>query len=108
MAAIAAAKQASPPSKAPGVITKERLVATLAEQHHLSKRASQQMLNDLISMIAKHLRKGERVKIAGLGVWQIRHRAARMGRKSKAGEVVKIKAGKKVAFRAGKKLKMAI
>jgi Bacterial nucleoid DNA-binding protein len=39
----------------------------LADQHHLSKRASQEMFNDLISMMTKHLQKGERVKIAGLG-----------------------------------------
>jgi DNA-binding protein HU-beta len=95
MAALAKRQQAAPtrPSKA---ITKERLIAMLADQNDLSKRASQEMLNDLISMITKHLRQGERVKIAG------------MGRNPRTGEAVEIKAGKKVAFRVAKKLKMAI
>ena len=89
-------------------ITKERLVATLADQHDLTKRASHEMLNDLISVITKHLQKGERVKIAGLGILYVRDRRARMGRNPKTGEAVEIKAGKRVAFRAAKKLKMAI
>jgi DNA-binding protein HU-beta len=61
------------------------------------------MLEDLIPMITKHLKKGERVKIAGLGILLVRNCAARM-----TGEVIKIKASKKVAFRAARDLKMAI
>ena len=58
-------------------INKKDLVTALAEQHHLSKRASQRMLDDLIVMITRHLKKGERVKITGLGILQVRKRAAR-------------------------------
>jgi DNA-binding protein HU-beta len=58
-------------------------------------------------MIAKHLKKGERVRISGLGILQIRNRAARMGRNPATGEVMKIKASKRVAFRMAKDLKMA-
>ena len=88
--------------------SKKDLVAALAEQHHFSKRASQEMLDELIGMITKHLKKGERVKITGLGILQVRKRAARMGRHPATGEAIKIKASKKVAFRATKQLKMAI
>ena len=66
------------------------------------------MLEDLICMITKHLKKGERVKIAGLGILLVRNRAARMGRNPMTGEAIKIKASRKVAFRAAKDLKMAI
>jgi DNA-binding protein HU-beta len=59
-------------------------------------------------MITKHLKKGERVKISGLGILQVRKRAARMGRNPATGEAIKIKASKKVAFRAAKDLKEAI
>ena len=55
-----------------------------------------------------HLKKGERVKIAGLGILQVRNRAARVGRNPMTGEPIQIKASKKVAFRAAKDLKMAI
>ena len=61
MAALAKRRKGATASK---VITKERLIAMLADHNDLSKRASQEMLNDLISMITKHLRQGERVKIA--------------------------------------------
>ena len=81
---------------------------TLAEQHQLTKKQGQEMLEDLASLITKHLKKGERVKIAGLGIFQVRKRAARMGRNPATGEAIKIKASKKVAFRAAKDLKMAI
>jgi DNA-binding protein HU-beta len=66
------------------------------------------MLDDLIIMITKHLKKGEKVKITGLGILQVRKHAARMGRNPATGEAIKIKAGKRVAFRATKELKMAI
>jgi DNA-binding protein HU-beta len=71
-------------------------------------KQGQEMLEDLASLITKHLKKGERVKIAGLGIFQVRKRAARMGRNPATGEAIKIKASKKVAFRAAKDLKMAI
>jgi DNA-binding protein HU-beta len=47
-------------------------------------------------------RKGERIRIDGLGILQLRKRAARMGRNPATGEAFQIKASKKVAFRAAK------
>jgi DNA-binding protein HU-beta len=66
------------------------------------------MMENLISLITQHLKKGERVKIVGLGILQVRNRAARIGRNPATGEQIQIKASKKVAFRASKDLKMAI
>jgi DNA-binding protein HU-beta len=83
-------------------------VAVLAEEHQLTKRAGEALLGDLVSLITKHLKKGERVRIAGLGILQVRKRAARMGRNPATGEAIQIKASKKVAFRAAKDLKMAV
>lgn len=89
-------------------VTTRHLAAALSDQHELTKKQGQEMLEDLIVMITKHLKKGERVKIAGLGILQVRKRAARMGRNPATGEPIHIKAKKKVAFRAAKDLKMAI
>jgi DNA-binding protein HU-beta len=66
------------------------------------------MIEELVGLITKHLKKGERVKIVGFGIFQVRKRAARMGRNPGTGEAIQIKASKKVAFRAAKDLKMAI
>jgi DNA-binding protein HU-beta len=89
-------------------VTKKHFANALAKQHHLTKKQGREMLEDLIGMITKHLKKGERVKIAGLGILIVRKRAARTGRNPMTGEAIKIKAGRKVAFRAAKDLKMAI
>ena len=74
----------------------------------MTKRAGEALLGDLVAIITKHLKKGERIRISGLGILQVRKRAARMGRNPATGEAIKIKASKKVAFRAAKDLKMAV
>ena len=56
----------------------------------------------------KNLKKGNKVRITGLGIMQVRHRPARMGRNPATGEPIKIKASKKVAFRVAKDLKEAV
>ena len=93
---------------AASTVTNKHLADALAKQHHLTKKQGREMLEDLIGLITKHLKKGERVKIAGLGILQVRNRAARMGRNPMTGEPIQIKASKKVTFRATKELKMAI
>ena len=89
-------------------VTKEHFANALAKQHHLTKKQGREMLEDLIGLITKHLKRGERVKIAGLGILVVRDRDARVGRQPATGEPIQIKASKKVAFRATKELKMAI
>jgi DNA-binding protein HU-beta len=89
-------------------VTKKHFANALAKQHHLTKKQGREMLEDLIGMITKHLKKGERIRIVGLGILQVRKRAARMGRNPATGEAIHIKASKKVAFRAAKELKEAV
>jgi DNA-binding protein HU-beta len=100
MATKAAAKQT--------VVTLKHLAASLAESHEVPKKQSVEMLTDLVSLLTKHLKKGDKIRIGGLGILQVRKRAARMGRNPATGEAIKIKASKKVAFRAAKELKEAI
>ena len=92
----------------PATITLKHLAAALAEEHDLSKKAAEAILTDMVGKIAKHLKKGERVRIVGLGILQVRKRAARTGRNPATGEAIQIKASKKVAFRASKELKEAV
>jgi DNA-binding protein HU-beta len=92
----------------PPTVTTKHLAYALAEQHQFSKKQGLEMVEALVGMITKHLKKGERVKIAGLGILQVRNRAARMGRNPATGEAIQIRASKKVAFRATKELKEAI
>jgi DNA-binding protein HU-beta len=92
----------------PAKVTLKHLAAGLAEEHQMTKKMGEAMLNDLVTLITKHLKKGERIRISGLGILQVRKRAARMGRNPATGEAIKIKASRKVAFRAAKDLKMAV
>ena len=89
-------------------ITRKQLADSLAAEHHLTKRAGQALLDDLVSLITKHLKRGEKIRIAGLGILRVRQRAPRIGRNPATGEPIKIKASKKVAFRASKELKRAV
>ena len=92
----------------PATITLKHLAAALAEEHELSKKTAEAILTDLVTKITKHLKKGERIRIVGLGILQVRKRAARVGRNPATGEQIQIKASKKVAFRAAKELKEAV
>jgi DNA-binding protein HU-beta len=108
MAPSGEAKKPTAAAKLKRAVTLKHLAAASADEHQLTKRASEALLGDLVAMITKHLKKGERVRIAGLGILQVRKRAARMGRNPATGEPIKIKASRKVAFRAAKDLKMAV
>ena len=92
----------------PVTITPKQMAAQLAERHDLSKKQTEAVLADLVALTGRHLKKGERLRLSGLGILQVRHRAARMGRNPATGEAIKIKASKKIAFRPAKELKEAI
>ena len=113
-----AAATKSPPKKPPvktakaktpaPVVTLKHIAAEIAEAHEVPKNHAESMLADTVDRLAKHLVKGNKVRIVGLGIFQVKRREARMGRNPQTGEAVKIKASKKVTFRAGKELKEAV
>ena len=86
-------------------VTLKDLAAKLAEAHRLPKAQVNTMLGEMVEDLGKHLKKGARIRISGLGILQVRKRPARMGRNPATGEAIKIKASKKIAFRASKDLK---
>ena len=92
----------------PTTVTLKHLAAEIADDQDMSKKQAEIILTDLVARITKHLKKGERIRIVGLGILRVRRRAARMGRNPGTGEPVPIKASKKVAFRAAKDLKEQI
>lgn len=89
-------------------VTLKNIAAEIAEKHELSKKQLNAIMEDLIAHLVKNLKKGNRVRMAGLGILQVRKRAARMGRNPATGETIKIPAKKKIAFRAAKELKEAV
>ena len=107
-AAKAAAKAKTAKAATPTTITLKHLAAELAASHEIPKKQSEAFLNDLVALVAKNLKKGARIRLTGLGILQVRKRAARMGRNPATGEAIKIKASKKIAYRAAKELKESI
>lgn len=101
-----ASKAAAKPP-APTVTTKH-LSAKLAEQHDMDRKQAEAAVAGVFEMLVAHLKSGDRVRIAGLGILEVKDRPARMGRNPATGEAVQIKASKKVAFRVAKDLKDAL
>ena len=99
------------PNKKPGAqvtVTLRHLAQNLSHSHEMSKRQTEAVLGDLVGLVTKHLKKGDRIRIGGLGVLVVRERAAHIGRNPATGEPIQIKASKKVAFRPAKHLKDAV
>ena len=92
----------------PPVVTLKHLAAELSANHDHPKKQTEEYLAEFIGLIGKYLKKGKKVRIASLGIMQVRNRAARMGRNPATGEAIKIKASKKVAFRVAKDLKESV
>ena len=98
----------APKAAAQATVTLKHIAAKLAEEHEMSKKAAETVLTDMVGLVVKHLKKGDRIRIGGLGILVLRKRAARMGRNPATGEPIQIKASKKVAFRPAKELKEAV
>src|SRR5258706_1384112 len=94
-------------SATPTTVTLKHLAAALSEEHELSKKSAEAILNDLVGRSTKHRKKGERIRIVGLGILQVRKRPARMGRDPATGEAIYSKASKKGACGAANGLNEA-
>jgi DNA-binding protein HU-beta len=103
-----AKKTAPAKTAAQATVTLKHLAATLADKHEVPKRQAEAVLGDLVTLTTKHLKKGNKIRLTGIGILQVRKRPARMGRNPATGEAIKIRASKKVAFRPAKELKEAV
>jgi DNA-binding protein HU-beta len=112
--APAAAGKAKAPAKAvapPAVVntvTLKHLASELAGRHELQKKQADTLMTDVVGLLVEHLKSGDRLRIGGLGILEVKSRPERMGRNPATGEAIQIKASRKIAFRAAKELKEAI
>ena len=84
------------------------LVEKVAQTIGSTKADAERAVEAVIAMITDCLKKGDEVSIAGLGIFQAKTRAGRMGRNPRTGASIQIKAMKVPKFRASKTLKDAI
>ena len=92
----------------PATVTLKQLAVRLAEMQDLPKQQAEAVLDGVVGLLVEHLRAGDRLRLAGLGVLEVRDRPARSGRNPATGEAMQIAASKKVAFRPAKELKDAL
>ncbi len=90
------------------MITLEHLAAALSESRDVPKRDAEAFATALIGTVVTHIKDGAKVRIARLGILELKDRPARMGRNPATGEQVHIEASRKVAIRPAKDLKDSI
>lgn len=74
-----------------------------------TKRAAEDALAAVLGSIEKGIKgKDKKVQIIGFGTFDVKKRAARMGRNPKTGEAMKIAASKSVGFKASSTLKAGL
>ncbi len=89
-------------------MTKSQLVQKLAEAAELNKKQADVTLQALVELTVATVRKGDPVKIPGLGTFRKVQTKARMGRTPQTGEAIKIPARKKVRFSVAKTFKESV
>ena len=90
------------------MINKTDLAAKIAETLDIPKTKATDAVSVLVALMTDTLVRGEQVRIADFGTFEIRERAARTGRNPQTGEAVEIPASKTVGFKVSKKLKEAV
>ena len=89
-------------------MNKAELVAAVAEKSGLSKKDSEKAINAAFETISTALVKGDKVQLVGFGSFEVKERAARVGRNTRTKEEIAIPASRVAAFKVGKALKDAV
>ncbi len=89
-------------------MNRKELINALADKTGSTKADAARNIAALLEIISATLKKGDNVALVGFGTFEVRKRAARMGRNPKNGAELKIKASKQPAFKAGATLKATV
>ena len=88
-------------------MTKKEMVEALALRSEVSKGEAEKLFNNLFSLLAEEIAKGE-ARVDGFGTFRLAQRAAREAKNPRTGEVVKVPAKKAVTFKPAAALKAKI
>ena len=86
-------------------MNKADLIDSVADATDMSKAEAGRALDAVLNGIAGALSQGDSVALVGFGTFNVRERAARMGRNPATGATIQIAASKGGGFKAGKALK---
>ena len=89
-------------------MNKAELIAAVAEKSGLSRKDSEKAVNAAFDTITESLVNGEKVALVGFGAFEVKERAARVGRNPQTKEEITIPASRVASFKVGKALKDAV
>ena len=89
-------------------MNKAELINAVAAAADVSKKDAEAVITATFDAITAALKEGDKVQLVGFGSFEVKPRAARMGRNPKTTEALEIPASKVPVFKAGKALKDAI
>lgn len=89
-------------------MNKQELIDSVSTQLGHSKRDVSNVIEAALDELKRAVARGEKVALAGFGVFQRHDRKARTGRNPQTGEAVQIKATKLPKFRPGAEFKAVV
>jgi DNA-binding protein HU-beta len=89
-------------------MNKTDLVNAVVEKTGMTKKDTEQVINEMLQAITGALANGDKVQLHGFGNFEVRDRAARKGRNPQTGEEMDIPASKAPAFKPSQAFKNII
>ena len=89
-------------------MNKADIIAAVAESAGLSKKDAEKAVGAFIDTVSDALVKGEKIQLVGFGAFEVKERAARIGRNPRTKEAIEIPASRTPIFKPGKALKDAV
>ena len=86
-------------------ITKKQLVEKISVDTGQTKVQTKETVQLFLNAIISELENGNRIELRDFGVFEIKKRAARVGRNPRTGDVVRVPARNVVTFKVGRKMK---
>ena len=89
-------------------MNKAELINAVAASADVSKKEAEAVVSATLDAITAALQEGEKVQLVGFGSFEVKKRAARIGRNPKTKETIEIPASVVPVFKAGKALKDSV
>ena len=89
-------------------MNKAELINAVAAATEFSKKDSEAAVTATLEAITSALKDGDKVQLVGFGSFEVKKRAARVGRNPKTNDTIEIPASVVPVFKAGKALKDAV
>ncbi|MBO7741781.1 MAG: HU family DNA-binding protein [Victivallales bacterium] len=89
-------------------MNKAELIYAVANETNISRKDTEAVITAALDVITKALQEAEKVQLVGFGSFEVKARAARLGRNPKTKEAIEIPASRVPVFKPGKALKDAV